>query len=173
MWRKVLVGMALIATACARSPARDPAVVDDVVAYVAKIKQWEPVEAKVLQAIHDVRQSQYVDDDYVVSTLGGTMADVEIHLDEIERYHPRTTQVTEVHNRYRKAWHDLHDAFAGVIAAMNAKDYRALSTATAAMGRARSDLVTVAAAISLLMKETGLKSDEQEAAAATRVPVRG
>ena len=159
---KVLVVLVLGISACTRTPARDPAVVDDVVAYVDKIKKWEPVEIKVLQAIHDVRQSQYVDDDYVVSTLGGTMADVEIHLDEIERYHPRTARVTEVHDRYRKAWQDLHDSFAAIIAAMNAKDYVALSTGTAAMGRARNDLVTVAADLSLLMKDAGLKSADDE-----------
>jgi hypothetical protein len=163
MLRLVAVALLLIAWAgCTRPPAKDPAVVADVVAYVEKIKKWEPVEAEVLKAMRDVRRSQFVDDDYVVSTLGGTMADVDLHLEEIDRFHPRTAQVEQVHQRYVKAWHDLHDSFAAIIAAMQQKDYVALSTGTQAMGRARDDLVTTAAALSLLMKESGLKSADDE-----------
>src|SRR5712671_4789816 len=100
MLRTLIALAAVVAvSACARTPARDPAVVDDVVAYVAKIKKWEPVEVEVLQAIRDVRRSQYVDDDYVISTLGGTMDDVELHLEEIGRFRPRTAQVAQVHDR--------------------------------------------------------------------------
>src|SRR5256885_11215071 len=145
---------------CTHTPARDPAVVADVVAYVDKIKKWEPVEIEVLKAIRDVRRSQYVDDDYVISTLGGTMSDVELHLEEIDRFQPHTARVAEVHARYTKAWHDLHDSFAAIIAAMERKDYVALARATEAMGHARDDLVTVAAALSLLMKDSGLKADQ-------------
>src|SRR6185369_7892247 len=136
MLRLVAVALLLIAWAgCTRPPAKDPAVVADVVAYVEKIKKWEPVEAEVLKAMRDVRRSQFVDDDYVVSTLGGTMADVDLHLEEIDRFRPRTAQVEQVHQRYVKAWHDLHDSFAAIIAAMQRKDYVALSTGTQAMGR--------------------------------------
>src|SRR5512140_237339 len=155
MPRRLIVYMllALVAAACARAPARDPAVVEDVVAYVDKIKKWEPVETEVLRAIHDVRRSQYVDDDYVVSTLGSTMGDVELHLEEIDRFRPRTPQVAQVHERYTKAWHALHDSFAAIISAMQRKDYLALAHGTEEMGRARDELVTVAAALSLLMKD--------------------
>jgi len=152
--------LASATTACTRPPTRDPAVAQDVLAYVAKIKQWEPVEVAVLNAIHDVRESQFVDDDYVISRLGDVMDDVELHLEEIGRFRPRTPQVTEVHDRYVKAWHDLHDAFGAVIAAMQRKDYLALADGTKAMGTARDELVTVAAALNLLMKDTGLKAED-------------
>lgn len=161
MLRFVIVLAGVLAFgACARTPARDPAVVDDVVQYVTKIKKWEPVEAEVLQAIRDVRRSQYVDDDYVISTLGGTMDDVELHLEEIGRFHPHTARVAEVHDRYVGAWRDLHDSFAAIIAAMQRKDYVALADGTQAMGKARDELVTVAAALNLLMKEAGLKPQD-------------
>jgi hypothetical protein len=163
--RRLLAILAVASLACAsctRAPARDPAVVEDVVAYVDRIKKWEPVETEVLRAIRDVRRSQYVDDDYVISTLGGTMSDVELHLEEIDRFRPRTSQVAEVHARYTKAWHDLHDSFAAIVASMERKDYVALARGTEAMGRARDDLVTVAAALSLLMKETGLAPEAGE-----------
>ncbi len=170
--RRVLIGWAVllaVAAGCTRQPARDPAVVDDVVAYVAKIQKWEPVEAKVLKAINDVRRSQYVDDDYVISTLGGTMDDVELHLEEISRFHPRTPQVIEVHDRYVKAWRDLHDAFTAVIGAMQRKDYLALADGTAAMGKAREELITVAAALNLVMKDAGLKAPDDYGPAAEAV----
>src|SRR6185295_4449453 len=145
--------------ACTQAPAHDPAVTQDVLAYVDKIKKWEPIEIEVLRAIRDVRQSQYVDDDYVISTLGAVMGDVELHLAEIDRYEPRTAAVTAVHQRYRTAWHDLHDAFDAIIKSMQRKDYMALSHGTEAMARARDELVTVAAALNLLLKESGLKDD--------------
>jgi hypothetical protein len=162
--RVLLSTLLLVLAACTRPPARDPAVVEDVVAYVDKIKQWEPVEAEVLKAIHDVRRSQYVDDDYVISTLGATMDDVELHLEDVDRFRPRTTAVAQVHERYTKAWHDLHDSFTAIIAAMERKDYTALSDGTEGMQRARDELVTVAAALSLLMKDTGLKSEDDDPA---------
>src|SRR5437763_163309 len=108
---RALACLLLFAVACTSPPARDPAVVEDVLDYVAKIKKWEPVEAKTLKAIRDVRESQFVDDEYVVATLGGVMDDMQLHLAEIDRYQPRTPAVVEVHERYRKAWNDLHDAF--------------------------------------------------------------
>ncbi|MBI3769121.1 MAG: hypothetical protein HY271_11610 [Deltaproteobacteria bacterium] len=163
MSARILLSMLLLVlAACARPPARDPAVVADVVAYVDKIKKWEPVEAEVLKAIHDVRRSQYVDDDYVISTLGAAMDDVELHLEDVERFRPRTAPVAQVHERYTKAWHDLHDSFTAIIAAMERKDYTALAHGTEEMQRARDELVTVAAALSLLMKDTGLKTEDED-----------
>ena len=146
--------------ACSSAPARDPAVVQDVLEYVARIKKWEPVEAQVLKAIGDVRRSQYVDDDYVVATLGGVMDDVQLHLAEIDGYKPRTPPVIEVHDRYRRAWHDLHDSFQSIIGSMERKDYLALSRGTESMARSRDELITVAAALSLLLKDSGLADSE-------------
>jgi len=156
----ILGALLTLLAACTPAPSRDPAVVQDVVEYVAKIKQWATVEEKALKAYNDVRQSQYVDDDYVIATLASVMDDVELHLEQIERYRPRTAAVTDVHRRYLAAWHGLHDAFAATIDAMKRKDYLALSTGTEAMRRARSDLVTVAAALNLLLKDAGLKEDD-------------
>jgi hypothetical protein len=155
---RVLVVLVLVA-GCTQAPAHDPAVTQDVLGYVDKIKKWEPVEIEALRAIRDVRQSQYVDDDYVISTLGNVMGDVELHLAEIDRYQPRTQAVAAVHQRYRAAWHDLHDAFDAIIASMQGKDYLALSHSTEAMAHARDELVTVAAVLNLLLKESGLKDD--------------
>ena len=171
MLRIAVVALLLACATCTRAPTKDPAVVADVVDYVAKIKKWEPVEAEVLKAMRDVRRSQFVDDDYVISTLGGTMADVDLHLEEVDRFHPRTAPVGRVHERYAKAWHDLHDSFAAIIAAMERKDYVALASGTQAMGHARDELVTVAAALSLLMKDTGLKSaDDDQPSAGEAAP---
>jgi hypothetical protein len=153
--------LALLA-ACAPAPSRDPAVVQDVVEYVARIKQWAAVEERVLKAYGDVRESQYVDDDYVIATLGSVMDDIEIHIEQIERYTPRTPAVAKVHQRYLSAWHGLHDGFAATIEAMKRKDYLALSSGTEAMRRSRSELVTVAAALNLLLKDAGLKGEESE-----------
>jgi len=160
MWLRLLaVSMLLLSCSCGctRAPARDPAVVQDTLDYVGKIKDWEPVEAEVLRAIRDVERSQYVDDDYVVATLGSVMGDVELHLEEVGRYRPRTAAVIEVHERYRTAWRDLHASFQSIIQAMEHKDYLALSRGTESMKRSRAELIAVAAALNLLLKETGLK----------------
>ena len=153
----------VITCGCASTPTRDPAVVQDALEYVAKIQQWERVEIDALTAMRQVQRSQFVDDDYVIATLGGVMDDVELHLAAIKAYQPRTRPVLDVHERYHKAWNDLYDAFALVIKTMERKDYIALAKGTEAMKRSRSDLVTVAAALSLLLKETGLKEASDEA----------
>jgi hypothetical protein len=150
----------LLAVACTRPPARDPAVVEDVLQYVAKIKKWEPVEAEALKAIHDVRQNQFVDDEYVVATLGAVMDDMQLHLAEIDRYQPMTPTVTEVHERYRHAWQDLHDAFSTVIESMQRKDYLQLSKGTEALRTSREELLMVAAALSILLEDSGLKEPD-------------
>lgn len=156
-WFTVL--LLLMAGGCTQAPARDPAVVQDLLTYIEKIQKWEPVEVKVLNAISDVRRSHYADDDYVVATLGGIMDEVELHLEEIRRYQPRTAPVIEVHERYRTAWSDLHESFTTIIGAMQEKDYMRLSHGTEAMGRSRGELVTVAAALSRLLAETGIEPD--------------
>jgi hypothetical protein len=159
MRRGLLLVLSLV-LACSRPPAHDPAVVEDVLQYVAKIKKWEPVEAEALKAIHDVRRSQFVDDEYVVATLGAVMDDMQLHLAEIGRYQPRTPTVTEVHDRYRRAWQDLHDAFSSVIESMQRKDYVQLAKGTEALRTSREELLMVAAALSNLLEDSGLREPE-------------
>ncbi len=158
--RRLLLLAFLCALSCTSPPARDPAVVEDVLQYVSKIKKWSRVEGEALQAIADVKRSQYVDDEYVVATLGGAMDDIQLHLAEIAQYQPVTPAVTAVHARYRKAWQDLHDAFAAVIEAMQRKDYVALAKGTERLKTAREELLMVAAALSILMEESGLTNPE-------------
>lgn len=157
---RLVVLFILLAVSCTSQPVRDPAVVEDVLQYVTKIKKWEPVELETLTAIKDVRESQYVDDEYVVATLSGVMDDMQLHLAEIDRYKPRTPPVTEVHDRYRKAWQDIHAAFKSVIAAMERKDYEALSKGTEGLRASRQELLLVAAAIGILMEDSGLKQGD-------------
>lgn len=159
MHRWLLI-VCVLALACTQPPARDPAVVEDVLQYVAKIKKWEPVEAKVLKAMKDVRENQFVDDEYVVATLGGVMDDVQLHLAEISVYRPQTPAVSEVHERYRQAWQDIHDAFSSVIASMERKDYQALAKGTEALRTSRQELFLVAAALDILLEDSGLKDEE-------------
>jgi hypothetical protein len=158
--RRVVLIVLVFLVACTSPPARDPAVVEDVLAYVAKMKKWEPIEIETLKAIKNVRDSQYVDDEYVVATLSGVMDDMQLHLAEIDRYQPRTAPVTEVHDRYRKAWKDMHDSFTSVIQSMERKDYVALSKGTESLRTSRQELFLVAAAISILLEDSGLKDRE-------------
>ncbi len=158
MQRALLCALVVVA-ACTSRPARDPAVVQDVLAYVAQIKKWEPVEAKTLKAIKDVRDSQYVDDEYVVATLDAVMDDIQLHLVEIDRYRPRTAPVAKVHEQYRKAWNDLYGAFTAVIQAMQRKDYVALSKGTESLRTSRQELLLVAAALDILLEDSGLKDE--------------
>jgi hypothetical protein len=162
---RMLLLLPLVAVlSCTSPPARDPAVVEDVLQYVAKIKKWEPVEAETLKAIQDVRRSQFVDDEYVVATLGAVMDDMQLHLTEIERYQPRTAPVTEVHGQYRRAWNDLRDSFTAVIEAMQRKDYVALAKGTESLRTSRQELLLVAAAIDILLEDSGLKDDRKDKA---------
>jgi len=88
------------------------------------------------------------------------MDDMQLHLAEIDRYHPMTPTVGEVHERYRHAWEDLHDAFSTVIDSMQRKDYLQLSKGTEALRTSREELLMVAAALSILMEDSGLKEPD-------------
>ena len=59
-----------------------------------------------------------------------------------------------------EAWQDLHDAFSNVIESMQRKDYVQLAKGTEALRTSREELLMVAAALSILLEDSGLKDPE-------------
>lgn len=150
------VGLAVAASGCVGGPRRDPLLLQDLSDYTQKIVEWEGVESRVLRAIGKVERNQFVDDDYVASTLASVVGEVRLHLEQAARYKPRTRAIEEIHSRYVKSWRDFAEAFDTIIHSMETRDYLKLSGGVERMRRARQELIEVAAALSDLLDTTGV-----------------
>lgn len=151
-----LIGWAAVLSGCVGSPGRDPLLAQDLSEYTQKIVEWEGVESRVLRAIGKVERNQFVDDDYVASTLASVVGEVRLHLEHAARYKPKTRAIEEIHSRYLESWRDLAEAFDTIIRSMEARDYLELSGGVERMRRARQELIEVAAALSDLLDTTGV-----------------
>jgi len=151
-----LLGWAAALGGCVGGPGRDPLLVQDLSDYAQKMVEWEGVESRVLRAIGKVERNQFVDDDYVASTLASVVGEARLHLEHAARYKPKTRAIERIHNRYLKSWRDLAEAFDTIIRSMEARDYLELSGGVERMRRARQELIEVAAALSDLLDTTGV-----------------
>jgi hypothetical protein len=125
----------------------------DLKEYMAELKKWEPKEKTVFEALADVERSQYVDDDFVVRTLKGALPDAESHIHEVAQYRPKTSDLSEIHERYRRGWDDLKVSLDKMIAALEIKDYVALAKAKNQMQAARADLLKAFQVLDAMLEE--------------------
>lgn len=153
----LLAALALALAACTREDASQRAVALDLQEYMATFRKWEVREKVVFGALSEVEQSQYVDDDFVARTLKDALPDAEGHVREISEYRPKTRELTEVHERYRRGWEDLKVSLAGMISAVETKDYVALARAKSQMQSARVNLLKT-----LKILDAMLEENEQE-----------
>lgn len=145
----------LLLTAAACVPHRGPSqeVTTDLHNYTVELQKWEEKEKAIFQALDDVEQSQYVDDDFVARTLKGALPTLDEHIREVAAYRPATAELGGLHDHYRKGWEDLRAAFDAMIAAEMKKDYVALAKAKNQMMAARGVLLKSVASMNALMEE--------------------
>ena len=121
--------------------------------YTVELQKWEPQEKSIFQAIDDVEESQYVDDDFVLRTLKGALPALDQHIREVAAYRPATVELGGLHQHYRKGWEDLRAAIDAMIAAESKKDYLALARGKTQLTAARSTLLKAFAGMDALMEE--------------------
>jgi len=121
--------------------------------YTVELQKWEDKEKAIFQAIGDLEESQYVDDDFVLRTLKGALPTLSEHVKEVAAYRPATVEVATLHDRYRKGWEDLREGFDAMIAAEARKDYLALAKAKSQMTAARGALLKAITNMDALMEE--------------------
>ena len=149
----VLLSLSVIVASCMRQRGASPEVASDLHNYSTELLKWEPKEQEIFQAIDDVEQSEYVDDEFVVRTLKGTLPALDEHVREVAAYQPATSQLGGLHGHYRKGWEDLRAAVDSMISAESKKDYIALSRAKGQMTAARGTLLKAFASMNALMEE--------------------
>jgi hypothetical protein len=153
LWLILLIVLGVAATGCTPRRGSSNEVATDLHNYTAELQKWEPKEKAIFEAIDGVEESQYVDDDFVLRTLKGTLPTLDEHIREVAAYRPSTTELVSLHDQYRKGWEDLRGALNGMIAAESKKDYLSLAKGKAQMVAARALLLKAFAGMDALMEE--------------------
>ncbi|HSD11327.1 MAG TPA: hypothetical protein VLF14_10095 [Candidatus Binatia bacterium] len=150
----LLIGPLLLAVAsCVPHRGSSQEVATDLHNYSVELQKWEEKEKSIFQAIDDVEESQYVDDDFVLRTLKGALPTLDEHIREVATYRPVTAELGDLHSHYREGWENLRSAFDSMIAAVAKKDYVALAKGKSQMKAARGLLLKAFASMDALMEE--------------------
>jgi len=147
------IALALASPACSPKRGTSNEIATDLHNYTTELQKWEPKEKTIFQAIDDVEESQYVDDDFVIRTLKSTLPTLDEHLREVAGYRPTTAELLDLHDHYRKGWEDLRGAVDAMIAAETKKDYVGLAKGKARMMAARNLLLKAFSSMDALMEE--------------------
>jgi len=147
------LSIALVAAACMPSGPSSQEVATDLKNYTQEMQKWEPKEKAIFQAIDDVEQSQYVDDEFVARTLKSALPTLQDHVREVAAFRPATAQLAQLHDHYKKGWDDLARALDAMIAAETKKDYIALAKGKNQLNLARNILMQAFAGMDALMQE--------------------
>jgi len=149
----VLVALVVAVSGCTPRRGSSHEVATDLHNYTAELQKWEPKEKAIFQAIDDVEDSQYVDDEFVLRTLKGALPTVAEHIREVAGYRPSTAELGSLHDHYQKGWEDLRGALDAMIAAESKKDYVSLAKGKAQMMAARNTLLKAFSGMDALMEE--------------------
>ena len=153
-----VVSFAIALGGCMPHRGSSQEITTDLQNYSLELKKWEPKEKDIFQAVDDVEQSRYVDDEFVGRTLKGVLPALEDHIREVAAYHPTTPELQALHDGYRKGWEQLRSALDTMIAAEGKKDYIELAKGKTQMNQARGTLMKAFAGMD------GLMEDNEEAA---------
>jgi hypothetical protein len=159
----IILCLALLITAC--SPKEEEVVLkESLQQYLEKAQDWAPIEARINGPINAAQRSQFVDDQFVLSTLRPVILIVQDYLKELESYQPETSALRDLHQQYIEAWRSHYLACATIVEAMEKKDYVLLAKGTEDIRGARAALLDALAGLSQLLVEAGLRSPETEVA---------
>jgi hypothetical protein len=148
-----IAAILLTLVSCVPHRGSSQEVATDLHNYTVELQKWEDKEKAIFQAIDDVEESQYVDDDFVTRTLKGTLPVLDEHIREVSAYRPTTPELGDLHNHYRKGWEDLRAAVDAMIGAATKKDYVGLAKGKSQMKAARGLLLKAFASMDALMEE--------------------
>ena len=147
------VSISFVAAACMPQGPNSQEIATDLKNYTQELQKWEPKEKTIFQAIDDVEQSQYVDDDFVARTLKSALPTLQDHVREVAAFRPATAQLGQLHDHYKKGWEDLQVALDAMIAAETKKDYIGLAKGKNQLNTARNILMQAFAGMDALMQE--------------------
>jgi phage I-like protein len=141
---------------CASKPQEEDTFTTDMTQYLAKARTWVAAETKVNDAVVAVRRDQFVHDDLTIEQLKPALDVIKTHIDDLEKYQPRTPRVQDAHQRYIKAWRANHAALTEIVTSVEKKDYIYLATANGNLMAAQGMVAQALDELRSLMEEAGL-----------------
>ena len=156
------------ASACDSPPGPRRALEVDVAHYIARVKQWAPIERDVSGAVAEIFRSQFLDVPQVTTITERTLPAIEDHMQAIAAYQPTTAEVGQIHNRYARAWRRLREGFQLIDQGMRADDAPRLAQGRRRLEVWQEQMLNVAATLRELADDVGLSPTES--AGSGRVP---
>lgn len=132
---------------------------DDLLQYLEKARLWAAAEGQINSAIATVRRDQFVHDDLVVETLKPAAGISLEYVQELERYHPQTPPLANVHQEYIEAWRAHHFSIASLVDAVEKKDYIQLAKANNDLLEAQRSVSDTLADLARLLREAGVQRE--------------
>ena len=136
-----VAGVAGVLAACGTPPGT---LETDVRAYLARTKQWAPVEGETARTIERILRTQFVDEPEVRRQIVDGRPRVSAHLDAARAYTPVSAEVRRIHARYVHAWEVLLGGWDAIEAGFDTGDYTRLARGREAMAEWRATMLDVA-----------------------------
>lgn len=149
----MMLALLLTLPACAPSRSTSPELARDLQSYSTEMLKWEPTEKGVFDQLDEVENSHYVDDDFVVRSLKSALPAIDRHLVEVTAFRPTTSELSTLHEHYRKGWNDLRGGVDTMAASVAKKDYVGLAKGKRELEKARTFLMKTFASMNALMEE--------------------
>jgi len=124
------------------------------------VKQWAAIERGVSAAVAEIFRSQFLDPVKVTSITERMLPSIEIHMEAIAAYQPKTPEVGQIHNRYARAWRRLREGFQLIDQGMRADDAPRLAQGRRRLEVWQEQMLNVAATLRELAEEVGLRPTE-------------
>jgi hypothetical protein len=129
----------------------------DAQAYIEKMSSWAPVEAETARALDRILATQFVDHAEVLRQIADSTPRVQRHLQDIEQYTPRTSEVQLIHETYTNAWRDLLQGYASIEGGLDGGNQARLAAGRQALLRWRASILTVARQLRQLSERLDLE----------------
>lgn len=146
---------------CSSKPPED-AFKSDMTQYLEQARSWVAAETKINDAVAAVRRDQFVHDDFTIEKLKPVLDVAKAHIDDLEKYQPRTPRVQDAHQRYIKGWRANYSALSEIVTSVEKKDYVYLSTANGNLMAAQGLVAQALDELASLMEEAGLRATPPE-----------
>lgn len=136
----VVLLLLTIATSC--SQERDHAQAFQ--QHMNELAAWAPVEAETARSIQRILASQFVDEAAVRQEIAQAVPRIEAHLARIGPITPDDPDLRKIHERYRRAWHDILEGLQNIPAALDRADAQALASSRSAITAWRESMIEIA-----------------------------
>ena len=125
--------------------------------YLARTRNWAPVEAEANRAIKRILATQFVDEAEIRRQIVDSRPRILTHLEHLRGYAPRSKDIACIHARYIAAWETLLGGYDAIEEGFSSGDYAKLARGREAMEAWRREIEAVARELRELMEHFGIE----------------